>query len=90
MKRIQPTLTGDAPAVTWPALRTGRQFELFDAMHEAEATNAATRAAYIELARRSILADGGRPRRAIYDVAGNCTTCGEAGRCPGYHAEPTE
>lgn len=23
---------------------------------------------------------------AEYDEAGNCTTCGEAGRCPGRHA----
>ena len=23
---------------------------------------------------------------ATYDAAGNCTICGEAGRCPGYHA----
>ena len=26
------------------------------------------------------------PIRAEYDAAGNCIYCGEAGRCPGYHA----
>ena len=25
--------------------------------------------------------------RAQYDAAGNCTECGEAGRCPGSHYE---
>ena len=24
---------------------------------------------------------------AVYDSAGNCTTCGEAGRCPGRHPQ---
>lgn len=40
---------------------------------------------YHELTYRSLLAVGVEPVRAEYDAAGNCTVCGEAGRCPGWH-----
>jgi len=43
-----------------------------------------------ERERRAIIASGRRAIRATYDDAGNCTTCGEAGRCPGYHAAEPE
>jgi hypothetical protein len=36
MKRVQPTLTGDRPAVTFPAQKAGRQLVLFDARQEGE------------------------------------------------------
>jgi len=39
-----------------------------------------------ERERRAIIARGQKPIPATFDAAGNCTTCGEAGRCPGYHA----
>ena len=29
--------------------------------------------------------ENGTTNIAQYDVAGNCTVCGEAGRCPGWH-----
>lgn len=35
---------------------------------------------------RELRRAGERAVRARYDAAGNCTVCGEAGRCPGYHA----
>jgi hypothetical protein len=31
---------------------------------------------------------GIEPVRATYDAAGNCTICGECGRCPGWHMPP--
>lgn len=34
---------------------------------------------------RAITRHGLQPIRAQYDTAGNCTICGEAGRCPGWH-----
>jgi len=34
---------------------------------------------------RAIREAGHKPVRAEYDQAGNCITCGEAGRCPGWH-----
>lgn len=37
--------------------------------------------------RRRIVATGLEPIKAEYDTAGNCRTCGEAGRCPGYHTQ---
>jgi hypothetical protein len=40
MKRVQPTLTGDAPRVTFPAVKAGRRLVLFDARQEGEATAA--------------------------------------------------
>ncbi len=39
-----------------------------------------------ERERQAIVRSGRRAIRATFDDAGNCTTCGEAGRCPGYHA----
>lgn len=44
--------------------------------------------AHAESARRAILGAGLIPVRATYDDGGNCTVCGEAGRCVGYHAAP--
>ncbi|MCU0601603.1 MAG: hypothetical protein MUC33_02920 [Desulfobacterales bacterium] len=34
---------------------------------------------------RAIREAGHKPVRAQYNQAGNCTICGEAGRCPGWH-----
>jgi hypothetical protein len=45
-----------------------------------------SRAAFEEAKRAEIVANGIKPVRATYDTAGNCTICGEAGRCPGWHA----
>lgn len=52
-------------------LRTGRGWSDRQAMVEA-LQSAYTRA-------------GWRSELAQYDLSGNCTTCGEAGRCPGVH-----
>jgi len=41
---------------------------------------------YYAAIRASIKRQGMQPIRAIDDRAGNCIFCGEAGRCPGYHA----
>lgn len=30
---------------------------------------------------------GKKTHIARYDAAGNCTSCGESGRCPGWHYE---
>lgn len=38
--------------------------------------------------RQRILDRGDTPIPATYDDTGTCTVCGEAGRCPGFHAEP--
>ena len=43
------------------------------------------RAACYKANRLEILANGLQPVRAKCDEQGNCTTCGEAGRCPGWH-----
>jgi radical SAM superfamily enzyme len=40
--------------------------------------------------KRAIIARGQKPIRAVRDAAGNCIFCGEAGRCPGWHAEKGE
>lgn len=40
---------------------------------------------YKNMVRRAMLRAGLKPVAAIYDEAGNCTVCGEAGRCPGWH-----
>ena len=49
-----------------------------------------SRAAHLAAVKRALLRAGLPPKRATYDAAGNCTTCGEAGRCPGYHPEERE
>jgi hypothetical protein len=36
--------------------------------------------------KQRIIKAGLLPIRADYDSTGNCTTCGESGRCPGWHA----
>ena len=46
-----------------------------------------TEAQYKARVRRELIRAGKKPVKAVYDEAGNCTTCGEAGRCPGWHAE---
>ena len=47
-----------------------------------------TEAQYKSKVKRQLIAQGFSPLKAIYDAGGNCTTCGEAGRCPGWHTEP--
>lgn len=42
-------------------------------------------AAYKRAMKRVLVKQGVTPIKARYDQAGNCTTCGEAGRCPGWH-----
>jgi hypothetical protein len=37
--------------------------------------------------KREIAAEGLTPIRAVFDAAGNCTVCGDSGRCPGWHAQ---
>ena len=44
-----------------------------------------TKSAYEQAERRRLIKAGYVPIRAKYDTAGNCLTCGECGRCPGYH-----
>ncbi len=41
--------------------------------------------AYGDAFRRELRRMGYKTARASYDEAGNCTICGEAGRCPGHH-----
>ena len=41
---------------------------------------------YNQAVRRAFLKAGYTPIRAQYNPAGDCLTCGECGRCPGYHA----
>ncbi len=43
--------------------------------------------AFAAAVRRELKRAGEVPVRADIDEAGNCTTCGECGRCPGWHAE---
>jgi hypothetical protein len=45
-----------------------------------------TQAKYYESQRMALVSAGVQPIKAEFDCAGNCTTCGEAGRCPGWHA----
>ncbi len=45
-----------------------------------------TRVASARKARRQIEQAGLAAVAARYDMAGNCVYCGEAGRCPGWHA----
>ena len=40
---------------------------------------------FFEFQRRAILRQGYIPIPARWDEAGNCTVCGESGRCPGWH-----
>jgi hypothetical protein len=44
-----------------------------------------SRAAFERHVYRVLKQSGQVPIRAKYDDAGNCTVCGEAGRCPGWH-----
>ncbi len=44
-----------------------------------------TRGRWTAYYRRGLIAYGKTPMKAKYDEAGNCTTCGEGGRCPGWH-----
>lgn len=46
------------------------------------------RAACYKANRLEIIANGLQPVRATCDPQGHCTTCGEAGRCPGWHPAP--
>jgi len=41
--------------------------------------------AYYQRNYRVLRQAGIKPIRARLDTAGNCTICGEAGRCPGWH-----
>lgn len=43
---------------------------------------------YARKVREAIRRAGHTPVPAKFDAAGNCLTCGEAGRCPKYHAAP--
>ena len=45
-------------------------------------------AAYHAATRAAIVRQGLTPIKAKEDHAGNCVVCDEAGRCPGWHAEP--
>ncbi len=49
-----------------------------------------TRQQFAEAVRKLLVKSGERAIKANYDSAGNCFTCGEAGRCPGYHTESEE
>ena len=44
-----------------------------------------TQKQYYAKTKREILRSGETPVKAIWDEAGNCMVCGEAGRCPGWH-----
>lgn len=44
-----------------------------------------TAAQYRAHVRKTIIRAGYTPVAATYDQAGNCLTCGECGRCPGWH-----
>ena len=44
-----------------------------------------SRVEYRKVATRLLKQHGHLVRYAEYDRAGNCVTCGEAGRCPGVH-----
>jgi hypothetical protein len=44
-----------------------------------------TRKNYSAYFRSCLVAAGRVPIMASYDAAGNCTLCGEAGRCSGWH-----
>ena len=61
----------------------------FDAMNRAflrhGARPFASRAAYKRATAAEFRRAGVVPVKAQYDTAGNCTVCGEAGRCPGWH-----
>lgn len=43
--------------------------------------------AYGDAFRRELRKHGHKTVRATYGDAGNCTICGECGRCPGHHVE---
>lgn len=45
-----------------------------------------TSKAYTAAVRHELRGMGETPIRAVWDRAGNCRYCGEAGRCPGVHA----
>lgn len=45
-----------------------------------------TRDEYISEVKVALQKAGCNFFEAAYDSAGNCITCGEAGRCPGIHA----
>lgn len=49
-----------------------------------------SREAYQEAKRLELVARGERAIAAQYDNRGDCFTCGECGRCPGYHSEAEE
>ncbi len=49
-----------------------------------------SRAAFQEAHRAALVAAGERAIPAQYDNRGDCFTCGECGRCPGYHTEAEE
>lgn len=44
-----------------------------------------SRKAFTAHVRRQIIKAGFTPVKATEDDAGNCTICGESGRCPGWH-----
>ena len=45
---------------------------------------------FTQQVRRTFLKAGYRPFKAVYDKAGNCVSCGESGRCPGWHIKEGE
>jgi len=55
-------------------------------IHDLPGAPFASRALYERAVMRHVVRRVGEmPLRATYDAAGNCLTCGEAGRCPGWH-----
>jgi transcription elongation factor Elf1 len=46
-----------------------------------------TQKQYYAKVKREINRAGLKPIKAQWDEAGNCVYCGEAGRCPGWHAQ---
>lgn len=44
-------------------------------------------AKYFRGIKAEIVKAGCAPIKAVYDAAGNCFYCGEAGRCPKWHAK---
>ena len=45
-------------------------------------------ASYLKATHKALSRKGYALQSAEYDAGGNCTECGEAGRCPGWHIAP--
>jgi hypothetical protein len=43
------------------------------------------RAPFYRWVKQILVEAGYEPVKAVFDEAGNCTVCGECGRCPGWH-----